>query len=169
MQRRVHERFKKGVLRILISALPLALASPAYTGEVSGRASVIDGDTIEIHGQRIRIVGIDAPESRQRCTEKATGSETRCGQEAAFWLSNFLAARPVTCLEEGKDRYNRSLARCQVQGVDIGGAMVTAGWALAFTRYSNDYVSQEAEARSAGNGMWSMEFIAPWEWRKGAR
>jgi len=168
LQRRICERFKKNMYWILI-LVAFCASTPALAGEISGRASVIDGDTIEIHGQRIRIIGIDAPESRQICTEKATGAETRCGQKAAFWLSNFIAAHPVTCVEEGRDRYNRSLARCQVQESDVGAAMVTAGWALAFTRYSKDYVGQEAEAKSAGSGLWSTEFVAPWEWRRGAR
>jgi len=141
----------------------------AFAEPIVGRASVIDGDTIEVQGQRIRLDGIDAPESRQTCTDKTTGAEVRCGQQAAFWLSDFIGARPVVCVEGGTDRYKRVLARCNVQGQDIGAAMVRAGWALAFVRYSRDYVADEAAARASTAGMWQWNFVPPWDWRKGAR
>lgn len=134
-----------------------------------GRASVIDGDTIEIHGARIRLEGIDAPESRQICTEKATGQTVRCGQKAALFLADLLGTSTVTCTERGKDRYRRVLARCSVRGEDVGSAMVLFGWAMAFTRYSRAYVVEEEAARTAGEGLWATEFIPPWEWRAAQR
>nr|WP_245454121.1 thermonuclease family protein [Aquabacter cavernae] len=136
---------------------------------IIGRASVIDGDTIEIHGARIRLEGIDAPESRQLCTESATGQQIRCGQRAAFWLSELIRAHTVTCTEAGRDRYKRILARCSVAGQDVGAAMVSAGWALAYVRYSREYVEQEARAREARAGIWQWSFEAPWEWRRAQR
>jgi len=168
LQRRFDKRIKEGLHRLLIAGL-LSVASPALGSEIVGRASVIDGDTIEVQGQRIRIEGIDAPESRQTCTDKTTGAEVRCGQQAAFWLSDFIGARPVACVEGGTDRYTRVLARCNVQGQDIGAAMVRAGWALAFVRYSRDYVADEAAARASIAGMWQWNFVPPGDWRKGAR
>lgn len=148
----------------------LLLAFPAFSSEpLAGRASVIDGDTIEIHGTRVRLEGIDAPESRQTCTAKETGEVIRCGQKAAFFLANLLAEHTISCAEDGKDRYGRTLAHCNVQGQDVGASMVRAGWALAFVRYSREYLPQEEEARAAGAGMWATEFVAPWDWRKGER
>ncbi|MBN8918189.1 MAG: thermonuclease family protein [Rhizobiales bacterium] len=148
----------------------LLLAFPAFSGEpLAGRASVIDGDTIEIHGTRIRLEGIDAPESRQTCSAKETGEVVRCGQKAAFFLADLLAEQPVTCREAGKDRYGRTLAHCEVEGQDVGASMVRAGWALAFVRYSREYLPQEDEARAAGSGIWTSEFVVPWDWRRGAR
>lgn len=148
----------------------LCLVAAAVSAEpLAGRASVIDGDTIEIHGARIRLEGIDAPESRQTCAAKATGEAIRCGQKAAFYLSDLLAEHTVTCTEAGKDRYGRMLAHCDVDGQDVGASMVRAGWALAFVRYSREYLPQEEEASAAGAGMWGTEFVAPWDWRKGAR
>jgi len=141
----------------------------AYAGDLSGRASVIDGDTIEIHGQRIRLEGIDAPESRQTCRDRMSGDEIRCGQKAAFGLSEMIGAQTVSCVEAGRDRYARMLAHCEVAGHDIGAAMVEAGWALAYVRYSREYEAQEAMARDAGKGIWQWDFTAPWEWRRGAR
>ncbi len=148
----------------------LLLAFPAFSSEpLAGRASVIDGDTIEIHGTRIRLEGIDAPESRQTSMAKEMGEVVRCGQKAAFFLADLLAEHVVTCTETGKDRYRRTLAHCEVEGQDVGASMVRAGWALAFVRYSREYLPQEDEARAGGAGMWATEFVAPWDWRKGTR
>jgi endonuclease YncB( thermonuclease family) len=62
---------------------------------VTGVASVIDGDHIEIHGQNIRLYGIDAPESSQFCV-RLTGERWRCGQQASFASgARLLAANPV--------------------------------------------------------------------------
>lgn len=148
----------------------LCLAATAVSAEpLAGRASVIDGDTIEIHGIRIRLEGIDAPESRQTCTSKVAGEVVRCGQKSAFFLADLLAEHAVNCTEAGKDRYGRTLAHCQVEGQDVGASVVRAGWALAFVRYSREYLSQEDEARTAGAGVWATVFVAPWDWRKGRR
>ena len=150
-------------------ALLMMAGRPAYADDLIGRASVIDGDTIEIHGQRIRLEGIDAPESRQTCRDRSSGDEIRCGQKAALWLSEMIGPQTVSCVEAGRDRYARMLAHCEVAGHDIGAAMVEAGWALSYVRYSREYEAQEATARDAGKGIWQWDFTAPWEWRRGAR
>ncbi len=106
-------------MRPLIIAQLLALAgSAAHADTITGRASAIDGDTVEIHGQRIRILDIDAPESRQTCSS-VDGSEWRCGQKAALALSNWLGAQTVECESDRLDRYQRHLARCSVKGEDV--------------------------------------------------
>ena len=147
----------------------LVTSLPAHASDLVGRASVIDGDTLEIHGERIRIEGIDAPESRQTCHDRATAADVRCGQRAALWLSDLIGAGTVTCVEVGRDRYKRVLAHCSVAGQDVGASMVEAGWALAYVRYSREYEAQEAKAREAKSGIWQWEFVAPWDWRRGAR
>lgn len=147
----------------------LLLVSPAHADDLVGRASVIDGDTIEIHGERIRLEGIDAPESAQPCIHRETGQNWRCGQRAALWLDDLIGARPVTCTSAGADRYRRVLAHCSVGGRDIGAAMVRNGWAMAYTRYSDRYEPEEAEARKAGVGIWQTEFDPPWDWRRSRR
>ena len=114
-------------MRALTMALCL-LASPALA-DVAGTASVIDGDTLEIHGQRIRFHGIDAPESRQFC--RLDGKPWPCGKDAANALARKIAGRPVTCEDLGRDRYKRIIARCTVAGEDLGEWMVSQGLALA--------------------------------------
>ena len=99
-------------MRALTIALCL-LATPALA-DVAGIASVIDGDTLEIHGQRIRLHGIDAPESRQLCRLK--GEPWQCGKDAANALAAKIARRPVTCEDLGRDRYKRIIGRCTVAG-----------------------------------------------------
>ncbi len=114
-------------MRALTIALCL-LAAPALA-DVAGIASVIDGDTIEVHGQRIRLHGIDAPESRQLC--RLDGKPWQCGKAAANALAGKIDRRPVTCEDLGRDRYKRIIARCAVAGEDMGAWMVANGLALA--------------------------------------
>ena len=143
----------------------VCLAPRAVHADMVGVASVIDADTIEIHGQRIRLHGIDAPEGGQTCLD-AAGRNWRCGQRAALALQDLIGRRPVTCDERDVDRYGRIVGRCLVGEVDINGWLVTQGLALAYRRYSHDYVAAEDEARAAGRGMWAGTFEPPWEWRR---
>ncbi len=152
-------------MRALTIALCL-LATPALA-DVAGTASVIDGDTLKIHDQRIRLHGIDAPESRQLC--RLDGKPWPCGRDAANALADKIARRPVTCEDLGRDRYKRIIARCTVAGEDLEKWMVANGWALAYRRYSLDYVDEEADAQAARRGIWASEFVKPWEWRRGKR
>ena len=149
-----------------ISLIFALIITPALA-DVAGTATVIDGDTLEIHGQRIRLHGIDAPESRQLC--RLDGKPWHCGRDAANALAEKIDRRPVTCEDLGRDRYKRIIARCTVAGEDLEKWMVANGWALAYRRYSLDYVDQEAEAQAARRGIWAGEFVKPWEWRRGKR
>jgi endonuclease YncB( thermonuclease family) len=128
-----------------------------------GVASVIDGDTIEIHRQRIRLYGIDAPEASQPCD--LDGKPWRCGQASANALADQIGKRPVTCETRDRDRYGRLVAACSVGGASINAWMVREGWAVAYRRYSQDFVADEAAARAAKRGIWRGTFMLPWEWR----
>ena len=144
--------------------MALSFGASAMAQEITGRASVIDGDTLEIHGERIRLFGIDAPEGGQPC-EDAQGERWRCGQAAAFALDEVVQGRTVTCAARDRDRYGRVIATCDAGG-DVGAYMVSIGMAVAYRKYSKAYVGQENVARRAGVGMWSGRFEMPWDWRK---
>jgi endonuclease YncB( thermonuclease family) len=148
---------------------------------IVGRASVIDGDTIEIQGQRIRIQAIDAPESGQWCGEGE--SRWRCGKASAEALDAMVAGATVTCRQDPRDRedrYGRALARCEARGGDVGERLVRAGLAVAYRQYL-DYrngeprpyktgvLAAEAEAQAARRGLWAGVFDLPWEWRAARR
>lgn len=144
----------------------LVSAMSASAGDrLTGRATVIDGDTIEIHGQRIRLEGIDAPESRQTCTD-AGGNQWRCGKAAAFALADKIGSSVVSCEPNGNDRYGRVLAICFLSELDLNGWMVRNGWSVAYRRYSTAYVREEGLARANGANIWSGTFDMPWDWRK---
>lgn len=133
-----------------------------------GVASVIDGDTLEIHGMRIRLHGIDAPESAQLC-ERPSGKTWRCGQQASLALSDRIGSSSVTCRRTDTDRYGRMVAVCTEEGGDINAWMVAEGWAVAYTSYSRDYAGLEVTAKAASSNIWSGAFVMPWDWRRGQR
>lgn len=141
------------------------LATAALGQSIAGVASVIDGDTIEIHGQRIRLHAIDAPESSQRCNT-AVGEDWRCGRDAAWALSDMIGSRQVICEQKDIDRYGRMVAVCHLDDMDIARRMVAEGWAVAYRKYGRDYVSVEEDASSSRRGLWSGRFEMPWDWRK---
>jgi endonuclease YncB( thermonuclease family) len=152
---------------IPLAALLLLWSSLALAAVLSGQASVIDGDTIEIHGQRIRFFGIDAPESHQTCG--ADQQTYRCGQQAALALADHVGQQTVSCEKRDVDRYGRIVAVCRAGGEDLNAWMVSQGWALAYRHYSTAYVSEEDAARVAKLGIWRGTFTAPWDWRHGQR
>jgi len=133
--------------------------------DITGAATVTDGDSIKIKGQRIRIFGIDAPETKQSCVDRI-GQEWTCGAAATKFLTNLLLGKSVTCDEKDIDRYGRIVAVCHVNGEDIGEFMVLSGLALAYRRYSKKYVNVEDKARESERGIWQGMFLEPWEWRK---
>ena len=139
-----------------------ALGSP---DEVSGTASVTDGDSLRIGNQRIRIHGIDAPELRQPC-RSGQADAWHCGRASAQALEELVADRSVRCVKRDVDRYGRLVAQCFVGAVDLGREQVRQGWAVAYRRYSRDYAAEEDGARRTARGIWAGEFLMPWDWRR---
>jgi len=131
----------------------------ASTQSLSGRAYVVDGDSLEINQQRIRLKGIDAPELHQTCLFRAR--EWACGRESREFLRRSLRGRLVDCEAGTIDDYDRWLAVCYVEGKNINKMLVAKGWAVEYGAYRND----EKAAKAAKIGMWKGSFERPRAWR----
>lgn len=130
-----------------------------FAGEtISGAVRAVDGDTLTFGDRRLRLIGIDAPELKQRCSRN--NADYPCGLEAAAHLRALVKGQ-TDCRTEGSDRYRRALVRCRSDGIDVNRAMVRSGHAVAY----GDYQMAEAEARSKGAGLWAGEFARPDDWR----
>ncbi|MEQ1718696.1 MAG: thermonuclease family protein [Hyphomicrobium sp.] len=152
------------IFSALVAALNPVLALPLGDAPIAGAAAVIDGDTLDIAGERVRLQGIDAPEMAQTC-KSAAGTDWACGREAQKKLIDLTQGQTVACDRKGQDKYARTLAVCFVEGEDINAILVKAGLARAFVKYSQDYVVEEADARSTGAGLWQGDSVAPWDFR----
>lgn len=152
---------------VLVPLLVLSILALAQ-GFLMGRASVVDGDTLEIQGVRIRLWGIDAPEGDQQC--HLQDRLWPCGRRAAFALADFIGQRTVRCERKDTDRYGRMVAVCWVGETELNRWLVAQGWALDYTRYSSGaYLAAQEEARRNRRGIWQGEFVPPWEYRRERR
>lgn len=132
---------------------------------VSGTPLVLDGDTLDFNGMRVRLFGIDAFERDQSCT-RGNGSRYPCGQAAREALVVAISHAPVRCERRDVDRYNRMVAVCRTRNGDLSARVVEQGYALAYRQYSHDYVNEEDAARRDQRGAWSGEFQPPWDYRR---
>ena len=146
------------------------IASPflilAALTTLTGQPRVVDGDTLVVSGQHIRLDGIDAPETKQVCQRDG---DWRCGLAATEALKALIGTSAVRCKGSTKDRYKRLIATCWAGSVNLNEDMVRSGWAVAYRRYSITYVPAEEEAKGNKAGLWASEFQMPWEWRRGGR
>lgn len=143
----------------------LIWCGPAVSDELKGQASIVDGDTLEIHGTRIRLWGIDAPESAQLCRD-SDSNLYRCGAKAANDLDAFIARRPVHCMPISRDQYGRTVATCSVVGIDLAEWLVRNGLALDWSQYSKSrYQAAQHDAEHGGRGMWAGSYVEPWLYR----
>lgn len=150
---------------LIIAGILVFCAVPASAMLIVGQASIIDGDTIEIHGHRIRLWGIDAPEAAQLC-RNANSDLYRCGADAANKLAAFTVGKAISCATVDRDRYGRTVARCLVNGTDMAEWLVRSGLALDWPRYSRGrYSAAQETANRAGRGIWAGTSTAPWEYR----
>jgi endonuclease YncB( thermonuclease family) len=143
----------------------LLLSGGARADDFAGQASVVDGDTLEIQGTRIRLWGVDAPESIQLCRGEDS-SQYRCGAQAATELDAFISRRPVSCSLVNLDPYGRVVATCSVGGIDLGEWLVRKGLALDWSQYSKGrYGGAQRDAEHAGRGIWKGSYVEPWLYR----
>ena len=156
------------VIVLVVAFVAHVMQSPPRTpGEpMTGRARVIDGDSLEIRGASFRLFGIDAPERDQDCRD-AQRKTYACGRAALRALAAIIADRDVTCNPVDIDQYKRDVAVCTAGNVDLGEAMVRGGHALDYPRHSRGrYAAAEREARDAGRGVWAGSFERPTTWRQ---
>lgn len=145
------------------------LQLPPDPPAVSGPATIVDGDTLEIGGRRFHLWGIDAPELDQTC-ERA-GIRFQCGHEAAAQLRSVVSSRTVSCVPKSElDEHQATAAICsvdyRVSSSDAGREMVETGWAVERARLSDGrYRFSQDRAREMRLGLWMGRFQMPWEWR----
>ena len=130
----------------------LMIVTTGVAAELSGRASVVDGDTIEVGDTTVRLYGIDAPEAGQKCNQVGSGTWP-CGTRATEAIAALVEDREVTCRSLGKDDFDRVLGICETGDVIVNRKMVADGHAWAFVKYADDYIDVEARAREGGLGV----------------
>ncbi len=152
---------KKVILLISIFSLIFFLT---YNQIKSQEIKFVDGDTINMNGEKIRFTGIDTPELKQTCIKE--GVKELCGITAKQILIDKIGNNKVVCINEGKDQYKRTLAECFVNDKSLSSYLVRSGYAFAYRRYSNKFIEDEDYARINKIGMWKMIFVYPWDYRK---
>lgn len=133
---------------------------------VAGPAKIIDGDTLDVVGQRVRLEGIDAPEAGQTCARRLIGT-WNCGAASSKALASLINGRDVQCESHGRDKYGRMLGICYVAGLDLNERMVRDGYAWAFVKYSARYAHTEQAARAEKRGIFSTDNVPAWAYRAG--
>ncbi|MCR9122843.1 MAG: thermonuclease family protein [Phyllobacteriaceae bacterium] len=140
-----------------------ALLQTWNSRDLAGDAQIVDGDTLIVAGERVRLRGIDAPEHDQPCTD-GEGTAHPCGRLAARHLAMLIDGGAVGCAGHDTDRYGRFLGVCRTgnEGSSLNAAMVGDGWAVAY----GDHDGLERAARAERRGMWAWEFDRPADWRR---
>lgn len=161
--------YEKDVTDDMVKAYRKRTEKSAKKQALRGQVEVLDGDTLRFAEpkERVRLLGIDAPELGQLCAN-STGEKYDCGENTTRALVTKIQGRPVQCEGNERGTYGRLLAVCYTEhGEDLNGWMVVRGNAVAYRQYSSRYVSHEEEAKRAKRGLWNGEFDMPWDWRKG--
>lgn len=150
-------------------AAPTAWASAAGPGQdkvIQGQARVVDGDTLAIGDQKIRLWAVDAPEKAQSC-KHGDGREWMCGLASKQALEEKIKGQRVSCKVKATDQYGRNVAQCDLGQEDLNAWLVSRGLVVSYKQYaSKEYVSLEEKARTAHVGIWEGDFVTPSVWRK---
>ena len=149
---------------LVLLCLLVVFAGWAHAETITGRAQVVDGDTLIISDTKIRLNAIDAPETDQSCLDPSNKVYS-CGLLARDLLRARIGNASVSCQTEGTDRYGRFLAICFLGQDDLNRWLVSQGLAMAYVQYSDRYKAVEEAAKRDRKGLWAGAFVAPWDWR----
>jgi len=153
------------MLRVSLVTLFLAVfAAPLWAG-AEGEIHVIDGDTLQVGTVRVRLQGIDAPETNQDCRTEH-GHPWHCGAWVKQAVRTRYEGKRAFCTDLGTDRYGRMIATCEVEGQDIAARFVEDGLAFAYRKYSTRYVAIETDAKRRDAGLWAMQVQSPVQFRR---
>lgn len=152
------------IFKLIIFLFCFTFSFSLQAQSISGNAKVIDGDTIQIGKNKIRLHGIDAPEWNQSCT--LNNIIWQCGKKSTLALKKLIFNQTVVCKIKSIDRYKRYIAVCFSNEVNLNKKMVQKGWAIAYRYYSKDYIGQEDVARKNKVGIWVGKFLEPYQFRK---
>ncbi len=139
---------------------------PMQYPEMHGHPKVISGSVLMLNGVKIKLFGIEAPEPTQTCENKY-GNSYICGKEAIIWMRNWLNRKDVSCriLSRINKGWTTGICFSQDGKYDVAAAVVSAGWAVAYTEHTQIYVPYEQQAAMQKRGLWAGRFYKPWDWR----
>ena len=149
---------KKETLQQIFFGLLLLAIYACYSACQAKGLYVVDGDSLEMGQERVRLYGIDAPEYVQYCYD-AQGQKYQCGLQAKDFLTALVQNEKLSCQHIGTDRYGRSLKECFLKnGESLNRMMVASGWAVD---YAKVYLPEEQQARRDKKGVWQGKFMRP--------
>jgi endonuclease YncB( thermonuclease family) len=151
---------RRQILALALVCTPIA----ANAQQFSGPAIAVDGDTLAMTDQRVRLHGIDAPEGAQTC-KRSSGEQWACGRDATALLAQIVGGKTVQCIPRDRDAYGRTVASCRVGERDLGGVMVREGYAIALENASADYLQIQERAKKFGMAIWGSQFQTPADYR----
>lgn len=154
------------ILLFLLSflALPAWAQTSSTLPTVIGSGTAVEGDSVSVNGQVVKLWGIDAPEVGQTCKNKFKQSYD-CFTPSKNMLQGLIGQNQITCYIRGSDRHGQQIGTCAVNNLDLAALMVRAGWALAYFNLTPQYVALEGDAQAASKGLWAGYADPPWVWR----
>lgn len=162
---------KKQYLKLIKYFAALVIAA-CCTNVIRGDVKLVDADTVRIGTEKVRFLGVDAPESKQTC--RCGGQTVPCGQQATEALRKFVGKDKIFCEGDEHDRYGRLIGECFIsrggEKISLNRWLVANGWAVAYVSYSKKFTAEEAYAKAGKRGLWACEhFQNPAEFRHGKR
>ena len=168
---------RKAIILIIICSIFFILSYNDVRSEeikkIFGNVQIIDGDTIKINSQKIRLFGIDAPEFKQMCKKTyltiiffTFTKDYPCGKISTEKLKKKINNKVITCKILDIDRYKRYIGECYKRNLNLNSWLVSNGHAVAYRKYSKKYVTEELFAKQKKNGIWQGKFEMPWDYRK---